>query len=131
MYPFSKVSIFSLVTLGGVVVGLGCESSDESVHCGSGTELVGTNCVPITRTTASTDGDAGAVTPAVTAPTFEGVSGVAPASPTSILVAWNEARGSSSPDRMRYRIFVADTGSPIDYTRPLATTAPGARSFYL
>jgi hypothetical protein len=32
---------------------------------------------------------------------------------------------------MRYAVFVGPSGSPIDYSKPVATTEPGASSFYL
>jgi hypothetical protein len=65
-------------------------------------------------------------------PAFAGVSAVAPASPTAILVAWSPAsEAATPPSTMRYRVFAAAPPAPLDYANPVATTVAGANSFYL
>ncbi len=100
----------------GAVAGA-CGSDDPALRCGEGTVLVGNACVvPV-------EGGAGV--------TFGGVSAVAPASATSLFVAWDPARGETPPERMRYRIYVTPSGTPIDWTQPTATTERGAHGHYL
>jgi hypothetical protein len=100
--------------------GAACSSTDV-VTCGEGTVLAGDMCV------AANDGGF-----APAGPTFGGVTAVAPVSPTALLVTWDDARSASTPpERMRYAVFVGSAGSPIDFTKPIATTDPGASFVYL
>jgi hypothetical protein len=60
------------------------------------------------------------------------VAAVAPVSVTSLFVTWDDAKSTTTaPQRMRYAVFVGPSGSPLDFTRPSATTEPGASSFYV
>jgi hypothetical protein len=79
---------------------------------------------------ANADSDAEGGSPV--APTFAGVSAVAPASSTSIFAAWKPATEGSTPaSAMRYGVFLGEEESSIDYSKPVATTVAGATSFYL
>jgi hypothetical protein len=65
-------------------------------------------------------------------PTFAGVADVAPASSTALLAVWSAAtEAGTPPSAMRYRVFLAASPAPIDYTKPVATTVAGASSFSL
>lgn len=88
----------------------------DDVQCGPGTKLVGNACVP---------GAEGAP------PTFGGVTAVAPSTTTSLFVAWDAAKSTTPEERMRYLVFAAETGTPIDYAKPTVTTERGAHSAYL
>lgn len=110
---FVVLAVFSLS-------GPACSSTDV-VTCGEGTLRAGDTCV------ADTDGGMAAASP-----TFAGVAAVAPASLTSLFVAWDDAKSATTPpERMRYAVFAAPTGTPIDYAKPVATTDAGASSFSL
>lgn len=109
--------------MGSIVVlfawGAGCSSSEERT-CGPGTVLAGSTCVPVA--------DAGEAVP----PTFGGIVAVAPVSPTALFATWNDAQSPTTPpERMRYAVFAGHPGAPIDFAKPVATTAPGAGAFYL
>jgi hypothetical protein len=109
---------------------LGCKSSSD-VQCGTGTTQAGDTCVANSAaTTSGPDGGAadGGSTQGIT---FAGATGVAPASLTALFVTWNDAKAVTPPDRMRYRVFAGPSGTPLDYTKPIATTVRGAHSFYL
>ncbi len=110
--------------------------SSHDVVCGPGTVLTGSTCVVAASEAgaaadAASHGDAEGGSAQV-APTFAGVSALAPASSTSIFVAWKPAtEGDLPPSSMRYRVFLGvGSESAIDYTKPLATTVAGATSFY-
>ncbi len=134
------------VTLAATVLGSaacawwGCSSSSSSgngVTCGPGTILSGRSCV-VAKPDASAMQDAsppdgeGGTAEASLAPAFAGVAALAPASTTSIFVAWQSAtEGATPPAVMRYRVYVAESATAIDYTKPAATTVAGATSFYL
>jgi hypothetical protein len=65
-------------------------------------------------------------------PTFAGASAVAPASPTSILIAWSPATEAETPQTaIRYQVYAVASPAPIDYAKPTATTVGGASSYYL
>ena len=62
------------------------------------------------------------------APTFSGVAAVAPASTTSIFVAWSAAKDAvTAPEQLRYRVYVGATPDTVDYANAVATSEPGAR----
>lgn len=112
----ASVVVLSVVSASGAAC-----SSTEAVTCGQGTVLVGETCVAA--------GDGGV---APSSPTFAGVAAVAPVSLTSLFVAWDDAKSSTTAtERMRYAVFIGPTGTPLDYAKPVATTEPGASSFYL
>jgi hypothetical protein len=114
-------SCLRVVAVAGLSVLGGACGSDDPVQCGQGTTLVGNTCVANTSP---------GVNPAQL-PTFAGATAVAPASATSLFVAWDAAQSATPPERMRYVLFVADGGSPIDYTKPTVTTERGVQGFYL
>jgi hypothetical protein len=129
------------VTLAMTVLGAGacswwgCSSSSSGDHvtCGPGTELSGNSCV-IPKDAGSRDGKApdAEAGEASLDPTFAGVAAVAPASTTSLLAAWQPATEGATPaSAMRYNVYVAQSKTGIDYTKPAATTVAGATSFYV
>jgi hypothetical protein len=109
----------------------GCQSSTDSVTCGPGTTQSGDSCVVSSPSIATADGGASDGPAGTVTTTFAGASGVAPASASSLLVTWDDAKGGTPPARMRYRVFYGPTGAPLDYTKPFATTDRGAHSLYI
>jgi hypothetical protein len=124
MRPVFKVSKVLAAAFLIVVADGGCESDSDPVRCGEGTVLVGGACAPASPPDAGIDASS-------LLPTFEGIGAVAPSSAASLFVAWNDATGATPPERMRYMVFVAPAGTPIDYTQPALTTAPGTHAAYL
>jgi hypothetical protein len=102
-----------------------------------GTEQMGNLCVasfdasiPDVGTTGGEAGGDGGTTPTKVPPTFGGVTGVAPASATSLLVVWNAGTDPTNPGApLRYNVYFG-TSSSLTYTNPLAT-APNALSLVI
>jgi hypothetical protein len=126
---------------------LGCSSSSSGLACGDGTVEKGSQCIAA-AVDASVDGaspartdaggapdatamtlpDAAIVEPPV-APTFAGVTAVAPISPSALLVVWSPGSMPGDPTAaLRYRIYEGTSASPIAYATPLLQTAVGAVS---
>ncbi|HLK35236.1 MAG TPA: hypothetical protein VKU41_00700 [Polyangiaceae bacterium] len=130
---------------------LSCGSSGSSTTCGQGTMLSGHSCIADPPDAAADVGAAGRTpdsgagaldavpeaqppadaTTVNVGPSFKGVAGVAPASQSAIFVAWAAADSPlTPPERMTYQVFVEPSSTAVDYTKPVATTIPGATSFY-
>jgi Fibronectin type III domain len=136
----SRQSITRALTLGALAsAGLfGCSSSSSSgLTCGTGTVQSGNKCV------ASSDGgvvigpDGSVITPipdggsdaGTPPPTFGGVTAVAPASDTSVMLVWNPGSEPGDPTAtLRYRVYYAPMGTAIDYKMVAAQTGPSAQS---
>ena len=68
---------------------------------------------------ARADGEAGSADASLF-PTFAGVAAVAPASTTSLLARGNLATEGATPAAaIRYRVYVAQSKTGIDYSKPL------------
>lgn len=122
---------------------LGCSSSSSGLACGGGTVQSGSQCVAA-GADASFDGaalapDAGdaGVAPALdgaasapsAAPTFAGVTAVAPVSESALLVVWSAGSQGGNPTApLRYRVFEGTSAKPLAYTTPVAQTGVGAQS---
>lgn len=108
-----------VMTAAAAGIAAACSDSESGLRCGDGTALQGDVCV------ASADG--GLSSGSVTAPTFGGVSAVAPASPTALLVTWDPAKDERTPvASLIYRVYVGKAGEELAFTTPIATTPAGA-----
>jgi hypothetical protein len=66
----------------------------------------------------------------IKAPTFAGLTGASTAGTTAVSLTWSAASDDFTPaDQMVYFIYVADGGSPENFSTPSYATAPGATSF--
>jgi hypothetical protein len=135
-------AFFGLIALPlGFLFACSSSSSGSSLTCGQGTVERGHECIAgeadaSDASSSSTDeaSDAaifieGGDGQTSKAPQFAGVQAVGPASSTALLAAWKAGTDPSSPvSPLRYRVYVAPAGHPIDYTMPATLTAPGALS---
>ncbi|MCC6646424.1 MAG: fibronectin type III domain-containing protein [Polyangiaceae bacterium] len=81
---------------------------------------------------AGASGAAGAGGKASSAPTFGGVTAVAPISPTGLLIAWAPATDDVSVAiKIKYNVYVASAAGGQTFSAPTATSAPGATSLEL
>lgn len=98
----------------------GCGSD---LTCGAGTKESGDKCVPAT---------AGVITDGGlfdSAPVFDGITSVAPASTSSLQITWDPAVDDLSPrDQIVYRVYVATASGDYNFGQPSAVSAPGATS---
>jgi hypothetical protein len=107
--------------------------SSETLQCGEGTTQLDNQCVPILPADASVvlvTPDGGDAAPeAVFRPSFGGVTSVAPASETALLVSWAHGTDPLTPqDQLVYRVYVGPASHM--YAAPKATP-PGATSMLL
>ena len=71
----------------------------------------------------------GAIVEPPVAPTFAGVTAVAPISPSALLVVWTPGRMPGDPTAaLRYRVYEGTSTNPIAFTAPLLQTGAGAVS---
>ena len=126
-----------------------CSSSDSSgnnVTCGPGTSLDAGVCyaaaapiattAPTSTTPPATDAgappDSGPVKPVATAPTFAGITSLAPSSTTGLQVTWSPATDAvTAPEKIVYNIYVATAAGAENFSAPTATAPPGSTSFVL
>ncbi len=118
------------VAMTGWMLSLGCGSSKSSsgLSCGSGTEQRGNECVVVADAMAAdaSNGDGGTTS---TLPEFAGVTGVAPASTTSLFVVWSPGKVPANPAApLRYPGSAGPASKPRAYGSPAATTGAGATS---
>jgi len=123
----------AILLMAGSLAWLGCSSSSgEGLACGSGTTEMGKECVALTLDASldaapETGGDGGGADAAATAPTFGGVTAVAPASATALFVVWSAATDPTSvATPPRYRVYVGPSDKPLTYQTPAVLTEPGA-----
>ena len=144
--------IVALRTLGFSTVALAyaCSSSDSggnNVTCGPGTSLDAGVCYANATTVdaslppatdagptddATTTVDSGPTKPAATAPTFAGITSLAPSSATGLQVTWAPATDAvTAPEKIVYNIYVATSAGAENFSAPTATAPPGSTSFVL
>ncbi len=142
MTGLSLAGVTALVSIA-IVSGAACSSSSgdngSQTSCGQGTRLVGQTCVVAFDASATGEGSVDGAPQSdgapdanadASGPAFAGVAAVAPASTTSVFAAWTGVQNPGTPAyAMRYLVFASPAGTAIDYTKPLATTAPGATSY--
>jgi hypothetical protein len=111
-----------------------CSSSKASLTCGAGTTQQGSTCVArlADASIESAASDSGLDGSAAAAPVFGGVTALAPVSPSALLAVWNPGTDANDPaSPLSYRVYMAPSGAPLDYTKPAAYTWPGATSAVL
>jgi hypothetical protein len=143
MELIARFRAVSLTGLASLVGPLACSSSDagNNVTCGPGTSLDAGVCyangsAPPAATGSNNDAGevpaSGSVTPTATAPTFAGITSVAPASATGLQVTWSAATDAVTPaERIKYNIYLATSAGAENFSAPTATAPPGATSYVL
>jgi hypothetical protein len=111
----------------------GSNSSSSNLSCGPGTTQQGSECVVSDASMAgdapSGKGEAGSDGAPALPPTFGGVTSVAPASTTSLLVTWNPGADPSNPAApLRYYVYVGPASMPLSYDTPTVMSGLNATS---
>jgi hypothetical protein len=126
--------LWSLATFASLA-SVSCKSSSSGLACGEGTTQQGNDCIAVVEAGASDDAttgaspDAGMAADAAVAPVFAGVTAVAPASSTELLVAWQPGSQPGDPEAaLRYLVYAGPANAPLEYAMPAATARPGATS---
>jgi hypothetical protein len=147
-----KLSLL-LSSVATAAVAAGCGGDAETITCGKGTHQEGSTCViderevggeggsggskpvnqggdpnPMTAGTGGSGGSAGEPSGPML-PEFAGVTALAPASDTSLLVVWNPARyGDVAAANFTYEVHVATKKGAQNFKVPTLVTPPGASS---
>ncbi len=119
-----SIAVGAAFSLLGIVV----VSCGSDVTCGSGTTKQGNTCVAAASGDAglTNAGDGGAQTPLVS---FDGVTSVAPVTPTSLQVTWAPATAELTPaNQIVYNVYVGTTAGGENFKAPTAVSPPGATS---
>jgi hypothetical protein len=111
------ITTTALVALGSLVA-----CGGDSVSCGKGTQQDGDTCVAKAAL-----GDGG--TSSNVAPTFAGITSVAPSSDVSLQVTWDAASDDATPaEELRYRVYVATSEGAQNFGAPTVEPPAGVRS---
>lgn len=103
------------------VVFVSCGGEDE-LSCGKGTKQSGSTCVPVLTDMGGAGGG-----PSQSDVEFDGATGVAPVSPTVLLVTWGEV----TPADATFNIYVSKRKDGFNFASPQATAPAGSRAIEL